>query len=83
MPELQLANFALGYLPPAQRKCCLFRTHFKTLFTEAQRTSGLPSERSPVPGAAWHGRRLLQGPVVSGAQALCSPQLSCLFAPNL
>lgn len=42
--SLQLANFALYYLPITQRKCCLFRTHFKTLFTVSKRTSGLMSQ---------------------------------------
>lgn len=49
--SLQLANFALYYLPITQRKCCLFRTHFKTLFTVSKRTSGLMSQAtvtSPV-----------------------------------
>lgn len=47
----------LCYLPTAQRKCCLFRTHFKTLFTESERTSGLMSRAMVTPPAGWccHG----------------------------
>lgn len=62
----------LCYLPTAQRKCCLFRTHFKTLFTGSERTSGLMSRAtvtSPGSGAA-------TGPAPSGT-APAAPTRGC------
>lgn len=62
----------LCYLPSAQRKCCLFRTRFKTLFTESEPTSGLMSRAtvtSPGSGAA-------TGPAPSGT-APAAPTRGC------
>lgn len=57
-----LTNFALCYLPTTQRKCCLFKTQFKTLFTESEWTNSPMSDAvvtSPMrPGdssGAWDG----------------------------
>ena len=49
MQKLQLGNSALGYLPLAQRKCCLFRTHFKTLFTASGEQAGSCPSADPSP----------------------------------
>lgn len=56
-----LTNFARCYLLTTQRKCCLFKTHFRTLFTESEWTNGPMSQAvvtSPMRPAdccgAWH-----------------------------
>lgn len=57
-----LTNFAQCYLLTTQRKCCLFKTHFRTLFTESEWTNGPMSQAvvtSPMRLAdccrAWNG----------------------------
>lgn len=82
----------LCYLPAAQRKCCLFRTHFKTLFTESERAGGRCAGCRPVAGRrgarrvarpprACRGRRARRaggGGTAGGAERRAAPKVLLL-----
>lgn len=84
MQKLQLGNSALGYLPLAQRKCCLFRTHFKTLFTASGEQAGsCPSaDPSPAPRGTARSYKDLLCARARGREP-SQPRVSGLSAPGL